>query len=117
MPMPARVPILFAPGERRLTGFYHPAAGDATRGLGVVLCNPLGYEAMSAHRTYRHAAERLAADGFPALRFDYEGTGNSPAPSNGPKRIPAAIDGIRAAVAELRARAGVERVALLGARF
>jgi alpha-beta hydrolase superfamily lysophospholipase len=89
-----------------------------SRPLGVVLCNPLGYEALSVHRTYRHLAERLAAAGFAALRFDYDGTGDSAGRADGAGRVRAWIDGVRAAVAELRARAPhVRRIGLFGVRF
>jgi alpha-beta hydrolase superfamily lysophospholipase len=83
----------------------------------VVLCNPVGYEAMCAHRTYRHLAERLARAGFHALRFDYHGTGDSSGDDEDPDRVRAWIESIHAAVEELEAAAGVHAVALVGLRF
>jgi alpha-beta hydrolase superfamily lysophospholipase len=85
--------------------------------MGVVLCNPFGYEAMSIHRTYRHLAERLAAAGYPALRFDYDGTGDSAGQFGDPGRVRAALASIKAAIALMRARAGVRRIALFGVRL
>jgi len=114
---PSGVPIIFGPSGHPLTGFYHPPAGPQTRSAAVVLVDPLGYESMSVHRTYWHLAGRLAAEGFPVLRFDHEGAGDSPAEMDAPGRVPAWIAGIRAAVAEVRARSGVDRIALLGVRF
>jgi len=110
-------PIVFRSPGRELVGFYHPPTGSDARGPAVVLCNPLGYEAMSAHRTLRHLAERLAAAGFPALRFDYHGTGDSAGDTREPARIGTWIEDIRSSVRELRARSGVHRVALFGVRF
>jgi alpha-beta hydrolase superfamily lysophospholipase len=110
-------PAVFGHAGRQLLGFYHPPAATAFRAPAVVLCNPLGYEAMSAHRTNRHLAERLAAAGFPALRFDYHGTGDSSGQSQEADRIGAWVDDIRSAVRELRERSGVQRVALFGVRF
>ncbi len=83
----------------------------------MVLCNPLGPEAMSAHRAYRHFAERLAERGFGALRFDYDGTGDSAGSARDPGRVRAWLDSIHAATAEARARSGVSQVALFGVRF
>jgi alpha-beta hydrolase superfamily lysophospholipase len=114
---PGALPIVFGPPDRALLGFYHAPAGLPGRALAVVLCNPLGYEAMSVHRTYRHLAERLAARGFPALRFDYDGTGDSAGRSDDPGRVAAWVGGIKAALSEVRARAGTRTVALFGVRF
>lgn len=43
----------------------------------VLLCNPLFAEANHVHWAYRQLANRLAADGYMVLRFDYFGCGNS----------------------------------------
>lgn len=43
----------------------------------MLLCNPLGDEALQAHRLYRVLAEQLEQSGFTVLRFDYGGTGDS----------------------------------------
>ena len=48
-----------------------------TAAIGVVLCKPFGYEAICSHRSIRAFAEALADAGFPTLRFDYLGTGDS----------------------------------------
>jgi alpha-beta hydrolase superfamily lysophospholipase len=109
------VPIIFGPEDRRLFGFYH--ATPVVRSLGVVLCSPIGYELMSAHRTYRHLAERLAARGFPTLRFDYDGTGDSAGQSEDPGRVRAWLASVNAAIVEVRARSGAARVGLFGVRF
>lgn len=68
----------FGPRDRRTFGIYHePAPGAALRG-GVLLCNPLGQEAVRVHRLYRVLADRLSRSGMHVLRFDYFGTGDSP---------------------------------------
>jgi len=113
---PSPLPIVFGAPDRQLFGFCHAPAGPP-KALGVVLCNPLGYEALSAHRTYRHLAEGLASRGFLALRFDYDGTGDSAGTAHDPGRLRAWLDSIRAAVAEVRARTGAQQVALFGVRF
>ena len=109
--------MIFGKAARPLFGFYHPPEGAASRGLGVVLCNPLGYEAMCAHKTYRHLADRLAARGFAALRFDYHGTDDSSGHPDEPERLSAWLESIQAAIEELRERSGVREVALFGTRF
>jgi pimeloyl-ACP methyl ester carboxylesterase len=112
-------PVVVGATSGPLLGFYHAPASrsGAPRGIGVVLCNPLGYEAMCAHRAYRHLAMRLAERGFPALRFDYHGTGDSSGYSDEPGRVEAWLASIDAAIGELRERAGVRSVGLFGVRF
>jgi alpha-beta hydrolase superfamily lysophospholipase len=109
------VPVSFGPAERALFGFFHPAQG-AAQGIGVVLCNPLGYEAMCTHRTYRHLAERLAARGIAALRFDYHGCGDSTGEPTEAGRVSAWLASIDSAVAELRELTGVGFIGLFGVR-
>lgn len=108
-------PIYFGPDERPLFGWLHrPAAPSA---LGVVLCPPFGYEAICSHRSVRHFAEAAAAAGIPALRFDFDGTGDSAGDERDSGRLAAQVASVRHAIATLRAMAGVERVALLGIRL
>jgi alpha-beta hydrolase superfamily lysophospholipase len=106
--------VIFGSPSRPLLGFYHAAEGAPSRALAIVLCNPVGYQAMAAHRTYRHLADRLAARGFSALRFDYDGTGDSAGRSDGPGRLGAWIASIDAAIDEVLARSGAARVGLFG---
>ncbi|WP_158808242.1 alpha/beta fold hydrolase, partial [Beijerinckia sp. L45] len=54
-------------------GAFHAGVGP----VGVVLCAPWGFEDLSMRKSWRLLAEAIAAAGFPVLRFDYPGTGNS----------------------------------------
>jgi pimeloyl-ACP methyl ester carboxylesterase len=98
-------------------GMHHAAEPGRARGSGVVLCNPLGYEAMCTHRLYRHLARRLATAGFDVLRFDYHGTGDSSGRGDEPERVRAWVDSVCAAIDELRAIAGVTPIDLFGIRL
>ena len=69
--------LYFNSGEHRLFGWLHRSLSDSNADIGVVLCQPFGYEAICAHRGMRAFAEAIAAAGMPALRFDYLGTGDS----------------------------------------
>jgi pimeloyl-ACP methyl ester carboxylesterase len=94
-------------------GWLHAAQGRH----GVVLCNPFGYDAYCTHRGWRKLAEGIAAAGMPTLRFDYPGTGDSAGWEDDPRRIDAWLESIEAAVRWLRAKAGLERVSLVGFRL
>ena len=110
------VPTWFSGEGRPLFGWIHLPKGT-TRNCGVVLCNPFGHDAMCAHRAYRDLAERLADAGFPAIRFDYDGTGDSAGSSDDPARVESWLQSIEAAIDELKAWTGVPHIALFGLRL
>jgi alpha-beta hydrolase superfamily lysophospholipase len=97
-------------------GWYHAACQPA-KGVGVVLCRPIGYEAVCAYPTYTRLAENLAAAGFDVMRFDYHGTGDSAGSDADPDRVQAWIDSTVCATNELQRLSGVSRLALFGVRL
>lgn len=113
---PSAVPITFQAGAGRCFGWFHGARAPA-RGIGVVLCRPLGYEALCSYRTYTQLAQTLADAGFEVLRFDYHGTGDSAGGDTDPDRVSAWIESITGAAAELKRLRGISRIALFGMRL
>jgi len=81
-----------------------------------LLCNPIGAEALQAHRLYRVLAEQLEQAGFTVLRFDYAGTGDS---AGGPEA--ATISGwtndVATAAGELARTAPGTRLVIVGLRL
>jgi alpha-beta hydrolase superfamily lysophospholipase len=116
MSAPPAVPLYFGTSQRPLFGWLHRADGVNARNIGVVLCTPSGYEAICTHRSYRRFAESAAARGFPALRFDYDGTGDSAGRSLDSDRVAQWLRSIGAAIDTLKATTGVEKVCLFGVR-
>src|SRR5262245_13326414 len=116
-PVLGTVPIYFGAADRPLFGFFHPAAGASRRAVGVVLCSPIGEDMIRAHRAFRHLAEKLAAAGFPVLRFDFDGTGDSVGDERDADRVATWRADVGRAAAELKARAGVEQLAFVGLRM
>ena len=55
--------------------------------------------------------------GYPALRFDYHGTGDASGSDDDPGRLAAWLDSVRCAIHELQALSGQVRVVLYGVRF
>lgn len=108
-------PFYFGSSQRPLYGVYHPAKARTARPIGVVLCYPLGQEYMRAHRAFRQLATLLTKSGFPVLRFDYAGTGDS-AGDGTAGSVATWIEDIGAAIDELKDTAGVGRVSLVGLR-
>lgn len=113
------IPVVFGDPGRQLFGWFHPAGGGSgtTRDCAVVMCNPLGYDAICAHAHYRVLAQQLAAAGFAVLRFDHHGTGDSSGSDMDPHRVPAWIEGIALASRYARQYSGATHVALFGLRM
>jgi alpha-beta hydrolase superfamily lysophospholipase len=110
-------PVYFGPTERPLFGWLHDPGRTSSGGLGLVICNPLGDEAIRTQRTIRHLAEDAARLGIPALRFDYDGTGDSAGHDLDADRLTQWLGSIRFAAQALRQWTGVERVCFAGLRL
>lgn len=112
-PVPLRQPLWFGPPDRRLFGWLHlPSSGRA--GVGVVLCPSLSIEAASSGPALRRLGDLLAIAGVAALRFDYDGTGDSAGDDRDPDRVAAWTRSVSEAVTFVR---GQElRVAVVGLR-
>ena len=109
--------VYFDSGDQRLFGWLHESPQSSAAGVGVVLCKPFGYEVICAHRSIRAFAEALADSGFPALRFDYLGTGDSGEIDPQADQLEVWTRDVLAAAQELRRRSGVTQICFLGVRL
>jgi len=112
-----RTPLYFGPASDSLFGWYHTPQAQSPSQTALVICPPIGYEYMHAHRSLRHLADRLAGSGLPTLRFDYHGSGDSGGLNQDPDRVAAWLDSIRQAVFTVRHLSGCEEVGLIGLRM
>lgn len=106
-------PVVFGDGA--------PLSGVLTRPRearepGVVICAPLGHPNVCSYRPLRTLAERVAEHGFPVLRFDWAGTGDSADIDSVADHAAEWMSAICQAVATVRERTGVEDVSLVGLR-
>jgi alpha-beta hydrolase superfamily lysophospholipase len=108
-------PFFFGESRRPLFGVHHPPAGPLAAAAAVV-CNPFGQEGLRAHRSLRELAARLARAGFPVLRFDYHGTGDS-AGEGEDARLDDWLADVALAADEAKETSGRERVCLVGLRL
>jgi len=106
----------FGSDQTRLFGAWHPPDSSASKTTGVVVCSSLGQEAIGGHVLCRRLAVVLARCGYPVLRFDYFGTGDSLGDSR-EATIDQWLRDIDTAVAEVRRRSGCQGVCLVGLRF
>lgn len=95
---------------RGCRGYFYPASGDT----GVVLCAPWGLEEAAARAAWRALADAIALAGYPCLRFDYPGTGDSLGTMAGLADAAAWTRAAGDAVGFLRAYTGVSRFILAG---
>ena len=112
----AAVPYWFGSAERPLFGWLHRPTGTVRRG-GVLLCKPIGYDALLTHRAYRRMAEAFAADGVMALRFNYWGTGDSAGTDDDGCDFDGWLASLEAARHELERACGGGPITMLGARM
>jgi alpha/beta superfamily hydrolase len=108
-------PVWFGPPERPLCGWL-TAPADGVASQGVLLAPPVGREARGARRALRLAARRMATRGIVALRFDYDGTGDSCGTLDDPDRDVAWAASVSHAAALLRTL-GITTVSAVGMRL
>jgi len=109
-------PFYFSAPEADLFAVYHEPRAAPARQPAVLLCYPLGHEYLNAHRAYRQIAMLLSQAGFPVLRFDFLGCGDSGGSSE-QAGVEAWLGNVSQAVAELKAKSGATRLCFVGLRF
>jgi pimeloyl-ACP methyl ester carboxylesterase len=115
-PIPGIEPCYFGSAGPDLYGCFHAPATAPAHDCGVLLCNPHGHEHIQFHRSMRRLAVLLAQEGFPALRFDFSGCGDS-AGDHGNWSIQEWRENVGAAAAHLQERSKVSRICVAGIRL
>lgn len=109
-------PFFFRNGPHSLFGVLHDP-GKPGPNTGFVLCHAFGEEKLWSHRVFVNFAREAARRGFPTLRFDFMGHGDSERASQDCS-VDALLSDIEAAIAELRSNyPDIDEVVLLGLRL
>lgn len=111
---PSVVPLYLHDGPDAVFGLFHEPAEGAAGDTAVLICPPFGWDETCSYRSRRDWAQHLAAEGFPCLRVDLPGTGDSGGSPYHPERLATWTRAVGAASAELRARTGCTRVTAIG---
>jgi len=110
-------PFYFGREGAELFGWLHDAEPAERKGLGLLIVNPFGFEEVCAHRSLRHFADAASTAGFPSLRFDLAGCGNScgdELESHVPTKW---LGSVHDAIDTLKSAGGVSQVLVLGVRL
>ena len=110
------LPFYFGASDKPLFGCYHEPHSGQTRSCAVVICQPIGHEYVNSHRALRQLAVRLADSGFPVLRFDYFGCGDSSGDS-AEGRISQWLDDLSQAILEIKRRTNLSVLCMVGLRL
>lgn len=108
--------FFFPSRGHRLYGFLESSSVSPGRDEGALLVHPFMEERQDAHPILRDMARRLAGTGFPTLRFDLHGHGDSEGDWQD-ATIEGWLEDIATAAEVLRREAGVRRIGLYGLRF
>ena len=100
-----------------LFGWLHQPAANVPIDMGLVICNPFGFEEVCGHASLRHLAIAASAAGIPTLRFDYAGCGNSAGDEFRADTLGCWQRSVHEAVDGLKRASGVASVCLLGVRL
>lgn len=109
------IPFFFTREEVSLFGMRHEPHGQA-RQVGFVMSHPFAEEKLWSHRVYVSCARALAQLGYPVLRFDYMGAGDSDG-TTPETSLETHLADLEAAANTLLASHAVERVGLIGLRL
>jgi exosortase A-associated hydrolase 2 len=112
----SEVPFFFPSAGFDLFGVMH-APQAARRSTAFLFCPPFGEEMLWTRLVYVNFARELARRGYPVLRFDYRGTGDSDGDFED-STVETCLSDIRCALGVLAEKSGpASATALLGVRF
>lgn len=109
-------PFYFSTSGKPLFGCYHAPVPGFRRDCGVVLCYPMGEEYVRFHRAYLQLAGYFSNAGFPVLRFDFYGCGDSAGDCE-QGEIGQWLDDISTAIGEIKNRCDIGNICLVGLRL
>src|SRR6266496_586332 len=109
-------PFFFGAANQRLFGNYHAPMSSSPASTAVLLCQSIGDEYIRSHRACRQLAIRLSKVGFPVLRFDYSGCGDSDGDEQD-SSLEGWLADIGTATDVLRQKSGAQRVIFAGMRL
>ncbi|MFO1023187.1 MAG: alpha/beta fold hydrolase [Planctomycetales bacterium] len=112
-----RTPFYLSSQGQPLFAWLHAPLSDKSLTHGVLICPPLGFEQLHAHRSLRHLADHLSETGAAVLRIDWHGTGDSAGSDADPDRLATWEQNVRDGIRWLRQVLGCKRISVIGVRM
>lgn len=100
-----------------LFAWLHTSSTRTCLDHGVIVCPPISFEQLHAHRSLRHLADSVAQLGIPTLRFDWHGTGDSTGTDDDPNLAATWQTNLRDAITWMRLELGCQRISVIGLRL
>lgn len=100
-----------------LFAWLHTGVDQPCLDHGIIICSPIGYEQLHAHRSLRHLADDLASQRIPTLRFDWHGTGDSAGIDEDASRCATWQANLHDAVNWMRQELGCKQISIVGLRL
>lgn len=104
-------PLYIAAGPHRVAGIFE-APTEAAKSTAVLIVPPFGWDEQTSYRPRRDWSRALVAAGFPCLRIDLPGTGDSSGDAREQHLVNAWSEAVTSGVEILR-KAGAARVAVI----
>ncbi len=112
--LPSPQPLYVASGRHQVYAVLHLPRSREQLDTAVILCPPFGWDEVASYRPRREWAQRLAAAGYPTLRVNLPGTGDSSGSPHDPDLLDAWTAAIESAASWLLSATGASRVAAVG---
>ncbi len=102
--------------EDSLYGLIRLPQEDRKKSEGILFCYPIGQEYIRSHWAFRLLSNYLLQEGFPVLKFDYFGTGDSLGNADD-WNIERWVRDLLTAAELLKKESGAEQISLVALRF
>jgi alpha-beta hydrolase superfamily lysophospholipase len=106
-------PFYLETGAVPAFAIFHPSSGRS-RQRAILLCPPFGWEDMCSYRSRRDWAEHLALAGYPALRLDLPGSGDSAGDPTDPEQLNSWTQAVTSAAQWLLETTGADGIVSIG---
>lgn len=105
--------------QQILTTYHAPlhCGLHGTQTTGVLVATPIGTEYLRTHWSLRRLTQQLTRAGFPVMRFDYRGMGDSSLDVSEVHSLSEWHDDLREAAWSLRIQSGCDRITIIGLRI
>ena len=105
--------------QQILTTYHAPLQGGlpGTQQTGVLIATPIGTEYLRTHWALRRLTQQLTRAGFPVMRLDYRGVGDSSLDIAEVHSLSEWHDDLREAAWSLRSQSGCDRITIVGLRL